>query len=113
MNKITLEMEKLCANILSPANEHDTDIILFGAGRHMHGYVFQFEFVSQFLKKNGAHLSCSFIDRVSAVIDNSPRKQGSDEYIADKAFTITSPTQEIQKAIKSIKNNTKNNLLSS
>lgn len=76
MNKIILEMEKLCADILSPANEHDTDIILFGAGRHMHGYVFQFEFVSQFLKKNGAHLSCSFIDRVSAVIDNSPRKQG-------------------------------------
>lgn len=107
MNKIILEMEKLCADILSPANEHDTDIILFGAGRHMHGYVFQFEFVSQFLKKNGAHLSCSFIDRVSAVIDNSPRKQGGGEPIADKKFTITSPAQEIRKATKQIKNNKK------
>lgn len=110
MKKLAIGMEEFCTKLLACDDSCMTDICIYGSGHHMHGYVFMFQFLSYWLAKNNKELTGSFIDKITAVVDNDQRKHGKEVSFGLRTFFISPPQEQMYSELKESDCNVRNKI---
>ena len=94
MKKLNVDMEGLCRVVAPPTDKEGSakNVLLYGAGRDLKGYMFELEFISRLLRKSGeTGGNFDFIDSISAFVDGNPRKQDHKVKFAGRDYDVLPP----------------------